>query len=63
VLADQFSVLNPDGSGTSYLPMVFEAGVLKLAIANIGTVTAGTISSANGKIVIDLNNANITISD
>lgn len=30
VLADQFSVLNPDGSGQSFLPLVFQGGVLKL---------------------------------
>ena len=30
VMADQFSVLNPDSIGTSYLPLVFQAGVLKL---------------------------------
>ncbi|KAA0689864.1 DUF1983 domain-containing protein [Neorhizobium sp. P12A] len=30
VLADQFTVLNPDAIGTAYLPLVFEGGVLKL---------------------------------
>ncbi|MGY5811997.1 phage tail tip fiber protein [Rhizobium sp. LEGMi198b] len=30
VMADQFSVLNPDSIGTSYLPLVFQSGVLKL---------------------------------
>jgi hypothetical protein len=30
VMADQFSVLNPDSIGTSYLPLVFQGGVLKL---------------------------------
>jgi hypothetical protein len=30
VMADQFSVLNPDGISTSYLPLVFQGGVLKL---------------------------------
>ncbi|MBZ5760285.1 phage tail protein [Rhizobium sp. VS19-DR104.2] len=63
VLADQFSVLNPDGSGNSYLPMVFEGGVLKLALANIGNVTAGILHDAANHMVIDLANANIIISD
>ncbi|NTJ63763.1 DUF1983 domain-containing protein [Agrobacterium rhizogenes] len=30
VMAGQFSVLNPDDIGTSYLPLVFQGGVLKL---------------------------------
>ncbi len=30
VLADQFSILNPDNRAASYLPLVFQAGVLKL---------------------------------
>jgi hypothetical protein len=30
VMADQFSVLNPDSIGTSFLPLVFQGGVLKL---------------------------------
>jgi hypothetical protein len=59
-VADQFSVTN--GSATQ-TPLIFQSGVLTLAVANIGAVTAGTISSSNGKIVIDLNNANIVISD
>ncbi|OWK26581.1 hypothetical protein AJ87_05870 [Rhizobium yanglingense] len=52
VLADQFVVT--DGSTTT-LPMVFENGQLKLAIANIGTVTAGVISFGGGKVVINAN--------
>ncbi|CAD7023124.1 hypothetical protein REJC140_00101 [Pseudorhizobium endolithicum] len=60
VMADQFVVTN---GATSTLPMVFENGVLKLQIANIGTVTAGLIQSTNGKMVINLNSGFISISD
>lgn len=60
VLADQFVVT--DGSNST-LPMVFEGGVLKLQIANIGTVTAGLIQSTNGKMVINLNAGNMSFSD
>lgn len=60
VMADQFVVTNGT-SGT--LPMVFEGGALKLQIANIGTVTAGVLQSANGKMVINLSAGYMSISD
>jgi hypothetical protein len=60
VMADQFVVTN---GSTSTLPMVFENGVLKLQIANIGTVTAGLLQSPNGKMVINLSSGYISISD
>jgi len=60
VLADQFVVT--DGSNST-LPMVFEGGVLKLQIANIGTVTAGLLLSTNGKMTINLNGGYIVVAD
>lgn len=60
VLADQFVVT--DGSNST-LPMVFEGGVLKLQIANIGTVTAGLIQSSNGKVVFNLSAGFLSFSD
>ncbi|MDK4720140.1 phage tail protein [Rhizobium sp. CNPSo 3968] len=64
VLADQFSVLNPDNLGQSFLPVVVEGGVLKAQFANIGTVTAGLINGGPGaKMVIDITNGSITVSD
>ena len=60
VMADQFVVTN---GTTSTLPMVFEGGVLKLQIANIGTVTAGLLQSPNGKMMINLSSGYISISD
>ena len=60
VLADQFVVT--DGN-SSTLPMVFEGGVLKLQIANIGTVTAGLIQSSNGKVVFNLSAGWLSFSD
>jgi len=59
VMADQFVVT--DGSNST-LPMIFENGVLKLQIADIGTVTAGVLQSTNGKMVINLNAGTIVIS-
>jgi hypothetical protein len=58
VQADQFLVTS--GNSRHY-PMVFENGELKLAIANIGTVTAGLLQSLNGKMKINLNNGTIEI--
>lgn len=43
-------------------PMIFEDGVLKLQDANIGQVTAGTIRSGNGKMLVDLTNGSIRFS-
>lgn len=64
VLANQFSVLNPDNLGQSFLPVVVEGGVLKAQFANIGTVTAGLINGGPGaKMVIDITNGSITVSD
>ncbi|WP_322883187.1 DUF1983 domain-containing protein [Sinorhizobium medicae] len=58
VQADQFLVTS--GNNRHY-PLVFENGVLKLAVADIGTVNAGLLQSLNGKMKIDLNNGTIEI--
>ncbi|MBB3234447.1 phage tail protein [Phyllobacterium endophyticum] len=60
MLTDQFVIW--DGT-TQNLPFVYAGGVLKLAVANIGLVTAGMIQSANGKLQIDLDNVRILMSD
>ena len=60
VAADQFIVT--DGSN-EHLPMVFSAGVLALNIANIGTVTAGTVKSSDDSMIIDLSAPSITMDD
>lgn len=49
--ADQFVVT--DGTNES-LPLVFEGGVLKLNVANIGTVEAGTIKAPDDSMIITL---------
>jgi hypothetical protein len=43
--------------------MVFENGELKLQIANIGTVTAGYITSTDGKMVLNLNAGTMLVYD
>jgi hypothetical protein len=58
VQADQFLVTS--GNSRHY-PLVFEGGVLKLAVADIGTVNSGLLQSLNGKMKIDLNNGTIEI--
>lgn len=58
ILADRFVV--SDGS-LEFLPLVFEAGTLKLNVADIGQVTAGTLQSPDGTMVIDLDNGTIEI--
>jgi hypothetical protein len=60
VQADQFVVDN--GGGTSVYPLVFEGGILKLQVANIGTVNAGLITSPNGKMQINITAGTIVIS-
>ncbi|WP_085025600.1 phage tail protein [Ensifer aridi] len=56
--ADQFVVT--DGNERHY-PLVFSGGVLKLAIADIGTVNSGRLLALNGKMDINLNNGTIEI--
>jgi hypothetical protein len=60
VLADQFVVTN---GFNGFLPMVFENGALKLQIANIGTITAALMISANGKTVFDVAAGSLSFSD
>lgn len=52
VEADQFIVVN--GSDVAQ-PLIFEGGVLKLQVANIGLVRAGRLESATGASFFDLN--------
>jgi hypothetical protein len=59
VEADQFIVVN---GGNTAQPLIFEGGVLKLQVANIGLVRAGRMESADGKFVIDLDLKRISIS-
>ncbi|QYA12124.1 phage tail protein [Rhizobium sp. AB2/73] len=61
IVADQFSVTNGSNTGQ---PFIFQSGVLTLNAANIGTVTAGLINGGPGaKMVIDITNGSITVSD
>ncbi len=61
IVADQFSVTNGSNAGQ---PFIFQSGVLTLNAANIGTVTAGLINGGPGaKMVIDITNGSITVSD
>lgn len=61
IVADQFSITNGSNTGQ---PFVFQSGVLTLNAANIGTVTAGLINGGPGaKMVIDITNGTITVSD
>ncbi|WP_026616374.1 hypothetical protein [Ensifer aridi] len=56
--ADLFVVT--DGNSRHY-PLVYENGVLKLAIADIGLVNSGRMLALNGKMDINLNNGTIEI--
>jgi hypothetical protein len=58
--ADQFVVT--DGTESAY-PLVFEGGVLKLAVADIGNIRAGTLVSPSTKTNFDLNNDRLVFSD
>lgn len=52
VLADQFVVASGNNMKN---PFVFQDGVARLNVANIGTINAGIIKSFDGKMIIDLN--------
>jgi len=58
--ASQFVVRSTTGALSQFL--VFDSGGLHLAVADIGTVTAGILRSADSKMIIDLNNKVISIS-
>lgn len=60
IAASKLIVYDPN-TGEANNPMTYEDGELKLAIANIGTVTAGKLQSVDEKMVIDLDNAFISI--
>lgn len=48
-----------NGTDVNPFPVVFEGGIMKLAIADIGTVTAGIIRSPDGKFIITPANGSI----
>jgi len=58
--ADEFII--SDGS-TDLVPFFISGGIARMNVANIGTVTAGTIRSADNKFVINLNAGTLTLSD
>ncbi|MER9170907.1 hypothetical protein NKI12_26850 [Mesorhizobium australicum] len=57
--AGKFVVTDGTNTGT---PLTFSGGVLKSLVANIGTVTAGLLQSADGSVKLDLNNGFFSIS-
>lgn len=60
ILADQFFIKN---GANSENPFVFESGVARLNVLNVGTVRAGLLTSSDGSsMVIDLNNVSFSIS-
>lgn len=63
VVADRFIVTDPGNINNKFLPLVFEGGVLKLQVANIGTVTAGYLTGPSEKFVIDLTNNYMAVYD
>ncbi|PBB93210.1 hypothetical protein CK215_04340 [Mesorhizobium sp. WSM3864] len=58
--ASKFVVTDGTNNGT---PLTFESGALKLLVANIGTVTAGTLQSVDGKVVFDLSTKQLKFSE
>ncbi|QKC99170.1 phage tail protein [Mesorhizobium sp. NZP2298] len=57
--ASKFVVTDGTNTGT---PLTFSGGTLKSLVANIGTVTAGLLQSADGSVKLDLNNGFFSIS-
>ncbi|TPK18053.1 hypothetical protein [Mesorhizobium sp. B2-5-7] len=58
VNAGKFVVTDGTNTGT---PLTFSGGTLKSLVANIGTVTAGLLQSADGSVKLDLNNGFFSI--
>ncbi|TKT79963.1 phage tail protein [Aquamicrobium sp. LC103] len=56
VVADQFAIT--DGSSRAN-PFIFQGGVARMNMANIGTVTAGVIRSPDNRFIITLSNGSI----
>lgn len=52
--ADRFRIVAPNGEGAQGV-FEFDENGLKLAVANIGTVLAGSINFGNGRVIIDKN--------
>ncbi|WP_313666328.1 DUF1983 domain-containing protein [Shinella sp.] len=63
VVADRFIVTDPGNINNKFLPLVFEGGVLKLQVANIGTVTAGYLTGPSGKFVVNLTQDYLSVDD
>lgn len=60
IRSGRFLIISDDDEAAEQ-PFVFEDGELTLAVANIGTVTAGIMQSLNGKMTINLNAGTIVI--
>ncbi len=60
ILADQFFIKS---GANSENPFVFSGGVARLNVANIGTITAGILQSADGKVVFNLTNKTLIFSE
>lgn len=60
VQANQFIVMTDSGLNN---PFVVDGAAIRMNVANIGTVTAGTVRSTDGKMVMNLNAGTLIISD
>lgn len=60
LVANRTIFVDEDGEGGQSIVVIDENG-MRLAVANIGTVTAGILQSQNGKMQINLNAGTITI--
>lgn len=61
VVDAQQMVFSDLSSGATINPLVFDTGVWRMNVANIGTITAGVLKSADEKFVIDLNQGFLSI--
>lgn len=62
VVDAQQMVFGDMSSGSYINPLMYVDGVWRMNVANIGTVTAGTMQSADGKFVINLDQGFLSIS-
>src|SRR5690606_17504894 len=67
IAASRFVIYDPN-TGDRFLPLAFEGGELivaaaRLAVADIGLVTAGVIMDEEGYFITDYNNRYLLISD
>lgn len=62
-ITNRFFLVDPSNDANKQFPFVFENGIIRANFANIGEITSGLLRGFNNRVVFDLNNARLTMSD